>query len=77
MVIDLEADQVSQPLTGSGGKITLFQVAEKEVSPGLSFEEMEEKLTQELTDKVIGEKFMEWVEVARRRHFVRIMDLGD
>lgn len=77
VVIDLEAGQVSQPLTGDGGKIKLFQVAEKEVRPGLSFEEMEEELTQELTDKVIGEKFKEWVEGARRRHFVKIMELGD
>jgi len=76
-VADLEAGQVSQPLTGGGGKIKLFQVAEKEVRPGLSFEEMEEDLTQELTDKVIGEKFKEWVEGARRRHFVKIMELGD
>jgi len=72
----LQAGQVSQPVS-LRGDWHIFQVAEKNIDTGVSFEDVEEQITQELTYKALAKKYDEWIERVRQRSFVKIMDIPE
>lgn len=67
----------STPVIETRGALQIFQLLERKVDPGKSFEQVKDQLTEELIREAVAGKFDEWVKEVRKRRFVKLMPIVD
>ncbi len=72
----LEPGQHTAVVESPGG-FQIFQLVERKITPGKTFEEVEPQLTEELTNKALAKKFEKWIAEVRKKSFVKIIPIKD
>lgn len=72
----LDQGGVSDPVE-IDDRLQIFKVETKETTPGLTYEQAESALNEELTQKELNRKYLEWIQKIRDKSFVKVMNFED
>ena len=58
-------------------RLQIFKMETKETTAGLSYEDAESGLNEELTQKELNSKYLEWIQKIRDKSFVKVMNFEE